>query len=345
MKALSFACDYMEGAHPEILRRLSEINLDKNTGYGLDPYSEQARQLIRQQCGRDDADVHLLVGGTQTNTIIIDAMLRHNDGILAASSGHINVHEAGAIEACGHKVIAMPARLGKIDIDALEHHMATVTAEFNVVGWEHYVIPRALYISQPTELGTLYTLDELRRLRGICDQYGLYLFVDGARLGYGLMSPACDVTLKDLASLVDVFYIGGTKVGALFGEAVVVLNKDIRLTRGLIKSHGALLAKGWLLGVQFATLMTDGLYWDIARNAVQQAMRLRQGMVDKGYKLYIDSPTNQQFFVIGNDRLAALQQRVGIDIIEAADDTHTIIRLCTSWATTDAQIDQLLACV
>ena len=345
MKALSFACDYMEGAHPEILRRLTEINLEKNVSYGLDPYSQQARELIREACGRDDAQVHLLVGGTQTNTIIIDAMLRHNEGILAATSGHINVHEARAIEASGHKVIPMPARLGKIDINALESHMATVTAEFNAVGWEHYVIPRALYISQSTEYGTVYTLDELRQLRAICDKYDLYLFVDGARLGYGLMSPACDVTLKDLAGLVDVFYIGGTKVGALFGEAVVVLNKDIRLTRGLIKSHGALLAKGWLLGVQFATLMADGLYWSIARNAIDQAMRLRQGMVDKAYKLYIDSPTNQQFFVIGNDRLAQLQQHIGVDIIEAADQHHTVIRLCTSWATTTEQVDQLLASV
>ena len=340
---LSFACDYMEGAHPAILRRLAEINLDKNTGYGLDPYSNQARQLIRQACGNDQADVHLLVGGTQTNTIIIDAMLRHNEGILAANSGHINVHEAGAIEACGHKVIAMPAQLGKVDIDALERHLATVTAEFNAVGWEHYVIPRALYISLPTEFGTLYTLAELRRLRALCDQYDLYLFVDGARLGYGLMSPSCDVTLQDLAKLVDVFYIGGTKVGALFGEAVVVTNPAIQLTRGLIKSHGALLAKGWLLGVQFATLMSDGLYWDIARNAVDQAMRLRQGMVDKGYELYIDSPTNQQFFVLPNNCVTTLQQSVGIDIIEAADDHHTVIRLCTSWATTSQQIDQLLA--
>jgi threonine aldolase len=284
-----------------------------------------------------------LVGGTQTNTIVIDAMLRHNEGILAATSGHINVHEAGAIEACGHKVIPMTANLGKVDIDALEQHMALATAEFNAVGWEHYVIPRALYISLPTELGTLYTLAELRRLRDICEKYNLFLFVDGARLGYGLAAPACDVTLRDLAQLADVCYFGGTKVGALFGEAVVVLNKEIRLTRGLIKHRGAMLAKGWLLGVQFATLMTDGLYWDIARNAVNQALRLRQAMIDKGYQLYIDSPTNQQFFVIDNDRLAVLQQSVGVDIIEPVDATHTIIRLCTSWATTDEQIDHLIS--
>ena len=338
----SFSCDYMEGAHPAILRRLADINLDKNTGYGLDP-CEQARQLIREACGRDDAQVHFLVGGTQTNTVVIDAMLRHNEGILAATTGHINVHEAGAIEACGHKVIGMPSQLGKVDIDALEQHMALATAEFNAVGWEHYVIPRALYISLPTELGTLYSLAELRRLRNICDKYNLFLFVDGARLGYGLAAPACDVTLRDLAQLADVFYIGGTKVGALFGEAVVVLNKDIRLTRGLIKHRGAMLAKGWLLGMQFATLMTDGLYWDIARNAVNQALRLRQAMIDKGYQLYIDSPTNQQFVVIDNDRLAVLQQSVGVDIIEPVDATHTIIRLCTSWATTDEQIDHLIS--
>lgn len=339
---LSFSCDYMEGAHPAILRRLADINLDKNTGYGLDPYCEQARQLIREACHRDDAQVHFLVGGTQTNTVVIDAMLRHNEGIFAATSGHINVHEAGAIEACGHKVIPMAANLGKVDIDALEQYLSLATAEFNAVGWEHYVVPRALYISLPTELGTLYSLAELRRLRALCDQYNLFLFVDGARLGYGLSAPACDVTLRDLAQLADVFYIGGTKVGALFGEAVVVLNKEIRLTRGLIKHRGAMLAKGWLLGVQFATLMTDGLYWHIARNAVEQALRLRQAMIDKGYELYIDSPTNQQFFVIDNERLTVLQQSVGVDIIEPVDDSHTIIRLCTSWATTDEQIDHLI---
>lgn len=340
---LSFACDYMEGAHPEILRRLTDINLAKNTGYGLDPYTQHAQQLIREACRRNDAQVHLLVGGTQTNTIVIDAMLRHNEGILAAGSGHINVHEAGAIEACGHKVIPMTAHLGKVDIDALEHYLEMMTTEFNAVGWEHYVVPRALYISLPTELGTLYTLAELRRLREVCDRYGLFLFVDGARLGYGLTSPACDATLPDLASLADVFYMGGTKVGALFGEAVVVLNQEIRLTRGLIKQRGALLAKGWLLGIQFETLMTDGLYWRIGRNAVDQALRLRQGMIDKGYQLYIDSPTNQQFFVIDNDRMAALQQHVGIDIIEPVNEHSTIIRLCTSWATTDEQVEQLLA--
>lgn len=340
---LSFSCDYMEGAHPAILRRLADINLEKNTGYGLDHYCDQARQLIREACHRDDAQVHFLVGGTQTNTIVIDAMLRHNEGILAATSGHINVHEAGAIEACGHKVIPMAASLGKIDIDGLENYLALATAEFNAVGWEHYVIPRALYISLPTELGTLYNLAELHRLRDICDRYDLFLFVDGARLGYGLSAPASDVTLPDLAKLADVFYIGGTKVGAFFGEAVVVLNKEIRLTRGLIKHRGAMLAKGWLLGLQFATLMSDGLYWEIARNAVNQALRLRKAMIDKGYQLYIDSPTNQQFFVIDNDRLSVLQQSVGVDIIEPVDDSHTIIRLCTSWATTDQQIDHLIS--
>lgn len=339
---INFSCDYMEGAHPKILRAMSEINLDKNTGYGLDPYCERAGSLILDACGCDDAHVHFLVGGTQTNVVVIDAMLRHNEGVVAASSGHINVHEAGAIEACGHKVISVASSDGKMDLVALRHFLEQSTAEFNAVGWEHYVIPRAVYISFPTEYGTLYSLSELRQLRDICDRFHLYLYIDGARLGYGLMSPACDVTMRDIAALADVFYIGGTKVGALFGEAVVVRNHEIRLTRGLIKSHGALLAKGWLLGVQFATLMTDGLYFDIAQCAVEQALRLRREMEARGFQVYIDSPTNQQFFVLPNDRVESLHQRVGFDIIEATDDEHTVIRFCTSWATTPEQVEQLL---
>lgn len=253
----------MEGCHPAILRRLAEVNLEKNDGYGYDPYSQSAIAKIRAACELPEAEVRLLVGGTQTNTIVLDALLRHNEGVLAAATGHINVHESGAIEACGHKVMPQPATDGKIDLDHLEQHLAALKTEYDAVGWEHYVVPKVLYVSFPTEMGTLYSRAELERMRALCDRYHLHLFVDGARLGYGLMSPACDITLPELARLCDVFYIGGTKVGAMFGEAVVVTNRELTIPRGLIKQRGALLAKGWLLGLQFDTLMTNGLYFDI----------------------------------------------------------------------------------
>ena len=335
----------MEGAHPEILKRLLEINTEKNTGYGLDEYCESARRRIREACGCDHAQVHFMVGGTQTNSVVLDALLRFNEGVVAATSGHINVHEAGAIEACGHKVIPMQAVLGKIDIPALEQYLSLMKAETEAVGPEHYVLPRVVYVSQPTELGTLYSLDEMKRLRQLCDDYGLYLYADGARLGYGLASPECDMTLRDVARLCDVFYIGGTKVGAFMGEAVVVTNPQIDIPRGLIKRRGAMLAKGWLLGVQFDTLFTDGLYFTIARNAVDHALRLRKHLESKGYEIYIDSPTNQQFVVMSNEKLAQLATRVGFDTISAYDASRTVVRFCTSWATTTEQIDELISLI
>ena len=244
---LKFSCDYMEGCHPEILNRLSSINLEKNDGYGMDPYTESVVEKLKSMCGMPDAEVRLLVGGTQTNTIVLDSVLRFNQGVVAATTGHINVHEAGAIEATGHKVVPVRAVNGKIDLPELERYLHLLKVECDVVGWEHYVQPRVLYISFPTEYGTIYTRDELVWLRSICDKYNLYMFVDGARMGYGLASPRCDVTLHDLAKLCDVFYLGGTKVGAMFGEAVVVTNPELSIPRGLIKQRGAMLAKGWLL--------------------------------------------------------------------------------------------------
>ena len=339
---LKFSCDYMEGCHPAILRRLEATNLEKNDGYGYDPYTQSAVEKIREACRLPQAEVRLLTGGTQTNTIVLDALLRHNEGVLAAETGHINVHESGAIEACGHKVMAQAAVDGKIDIDLLEKKLAALKAEYDAVGWEHYVVPRVLYVSFPTEMGTLYSRAELERLRSLCDQYGLYFFVDGARLGYGLMSPACDVTLPELARLCDVFYIGGTKVGALFGEAVVVANPALTIPRGLVKQRGAMLAKGWLLGLQFDTLFTDGLYFTIAQNAIIQAQRLREGLAAKGYEMHGESPTNQQFLVLPNDRVETLAREVSFDRFRPVDAGHTLIRLCTSWATTPDQVDQLL---
>ena len=340
---LQFDSDYMEGAHPLILERLSAMNLEKNVGYGLDPYCDSARAKIREACQAPDANVQFLVGGTQTNMLVIDAMCRFNDGVLAATSGHINVHESGAVEACGHKVIPVAAVDGKIDIPALKTYLQAFYQETSEVGIEHYVMPRAIYISSPTELGTLYTLAELQELRDIADTYGLYLFMDGARMGYGLMADAADVTLPDIARLCDVFYIGGTKVGALFGEAVVVTNPEIELSRGLIKHRGAMLAKGWLLGVQFDTLFTEGLYFKIARNAVAQAMKIKQVLEEKGYKAFVNSPTNQQFYEIDNATLERLRPHVNYSYIAPTDATHSVVRFCTSWATTDEQVDALLA--
>lgn len=341
---LRFNCDYMEGCHPAIMQRLQDINLEKNVGYGLDPISQSAQERIREACGCPEANVQFLVGGTQTNMVIIDAMLRANEGILCAQSGHINVHEAGAIEGSGHKVIGVPATDGKINIDALEQWLADFEQEATRVGHEHYVVPRAVYVSLPTELGTLYSLAELERLRAICDRYGLLLYLDGARLAYGLASPEADVTLPDVARITDAFYIGGTKTGALIGEAAVVTNPAIRLTRGLIKHRGAMLAKGWLLGLQFDTLMADGLWLEIGRNAVEQALALRAALQLKGYEPYILSPTNQQFFIVPSSKLAELDAAgVGYDYICPLDAGRSVMRLCTSWATTDAQVAALLA--
>ncbi len=346
---LKFSCDYMEGAHPEILRQLASINLEKNDGYGLDEYSHRAAGRLRELCNAPEAEVRFLVGGTQANAVVLDSILRFNEGVLAATTGHINVHEAGAIEACGHKVIPVDANNGKIDIESLERRLHLIKAECDVVGWEHYVVPRVLYISFPTEYGSLYTKDELKSLRALCDRYGLYLYADGARLGYGLASPDCDITLPELASLCDVFYLGGTKVGALFGEAVVVTNSSLSVPRGLIKQRGAMLAKGWLLGLQFDTLLSsatgkfeDTLYYSISRNAVAMAQRLGEGLIMKGYRKYLDSPTNQQFFIADNAVLPALSRVVAFDSFSAYDETHTVIRFCTSWATTQAQVDELL---
>ncbi len=336
-----FNSDYMEGAHPQILKRLSEINFDKNPGYGHDDYCRSAKEKIRAACKAPNATVRFLVGGTQTNSIVIDAMLSHNEGIISAETGHICNHEAGAVEACGHKVILLEGKEGKLS--ALT--VATYLREFFSVGYgyEHLVVPKAVYISQSTEYGTIYTHSELQDLREVCDRYGLYLFMDGARLGYALAARHNNLWLPDIARLCDAFYIGGTKVGALFGEAVVITNPSIKLTLGYIKNRGALLAKGWLLGVQFDTLFTDDLYMKIAQNGVDKAIRLRNAIEAKGYPIYLESPTNQQFVVVENSKLAELSKKIGFNPQEAVGKSHTVIRFATSWATTDEQIDELIS--
>lgn len=337
---IRFNCDYLEGAHPKILEKLLETNFVQTLGYGEDEYCERARAVIREKCGAPDAYVQFLVGGTQTNTTVIASILRPYQGVLCANTGHINAHETGAIEATGHKVLALPSEDGKIT--------AAQVQEAYDIHWsdgshEHIVQPGMVYISHPTENGTLYTKEELKALYETCQKLELPLFLDGARLGYGLMSQGSDLTWQDIAALTDVFYIGGTKVGALFGEAVVMTNlsltKDFRY---MIKQRGGMLAKGRLLGIQFETLLSDGLYEEIAGKAVDQAMRLKEAFLDKGYPLLYDSYTNQQFPILPNSQLKQLEEKYSFELWTAMDEEYSAVRFCTSWATKDEDIDALI---
>lgn len=337
---LYFYTDYMEGAHPEVMRRLMETNLEHTTGYGSDQYTQRAKQLIREACGQPEATVHFLVGGTQTNATVIDALLRHHEGVLAAESAHINVHESGAIEATGHKVLTLPQYEGKIKAEDIEKYISDFYRDET---YEHMVAPGMVYISHPTEYGTLYSHKELESINRVCRKADIPLYMDGARLGYGLAAEGTDVTLKDVARLCDVFYIGGTKVGALFGEAVVAANpKRLPHFFPLIKQHGALLAKGRLQGIQFETLFTDGLYLNIAKHAVRMAMKLKQAFKDKGYKIYIDSPTNQQFVCLPNTEIDRLSQFASFELWGPRGEKETIVRFVTSWATYEEDVDALL---
>lgn len=335
---LSFTCDYNEGAHPLILKRLAETNLAQEPGYGFDSLSECAREKIRSAVGIPDADVFFLVGGTQTNATVIDSLLRGYEGVLAARTGHIAVHESGAIEFGGHKVLTLPSHEGKMDAGELETYLENFYADS---AWEHMVIPGMVYLSFPTEYGTIYSKEELTHISKVCQQYKLPLFVDGARLGYGLASDACDLTLPELARLCDVFYIGGTKVGALCGEAVVFPHKAPAHFFTTVKQHGALLAKGRLLGLQFDTLFTDGLYLSIARNAIERAMEVKKIFAGIGVPFYIDSPTNQQFPILTREQMDKLEGKVLYEIWETLPDGRAVTRFATSWATTAEQIREL----
>ncbi len=335
-----FDSDYMEGAHPEVMRRLMETNLEHTVGYGEDPHSANARQLIRQACQAPNALVQFLVGGTQTNATVIDALLLRHQGVLAAETGHINVHESGAIEHSGHKVLTLPSHGGKVDADEVEKY---ITSFYSDDTYHHMVAPGMLYITQPTELGSIYSLAELEALSGICHRHNIPLYLDGARLGYGLAAQGADYTLADIARLCDVFYIGGTKVGALFGEAVVAPNPErLPYFFELVKQHGALLAKGRLQGVQFETLFTDGLYQKIAHHAVEQAMRIRQAFVARGIRVAFPSPTNQQFFVLPNELMDRLRKEVSFENWGPRGESETTVRFVTSWATTAADVDRLV---
>ena len=337
---LHFDSDYMEGAHPEVMRRLCETNLEQTVGYGCDEYTRVAKTKIKEAIGLPDAEVHFLVGGTQTNATVIDGLLRPHQGVLAAETGHINVHESGAIEATGHKVLTLPQHMGKVRAEEVE---AYINDFYRDETYEHMVAPGMLYISHPTEYGTLYSLAELEALSNVCRKANIPLYMDGARLGYALASPATDVTLKDVARLCDVFYIGGTKVGALFGEAVVATRPGLlKHFFPLIKQHGALLAKGRLLGIQFDTLFTDNLYVEIASHAIRQAMKLKQAFVAKGYRLFIDSFTNQQFIVMPNEQIDRLMQHATFELWGPRGEHETVVRFVTSWATTDEAINQLI---
>jgi threonine aldolase len=335
-----FDTDYMAGAHPKVMERLMQTNTEQTVGYGSDHYTQRAKELVKQACSAPDARVYFLVGGTQTNSTVIDGVLERHEGVLAAESGHISVHESGAIEATGHKVLTLPSYDGKVKAADVRNFIKNFYSDDT---YEHMVAPGMLYISFPTEYGTLYSLKELEDLSEACHGAGIPLFIDGARLGYGLVAKENDVTLADIARLSDVFYIGGTKVGALFGEAVVITNPDLlKHPVPLIKQHGALMAKGRLLGVQFETLFTDGLYYEISREVVQKAVRLKDAFVTKGYTVEVDSPTNQQFFRLPNDVVDKLKENVSFEMWGPRGETESVVRFVTGWTTTDAEIDKLI---
>ena len=336
---LYFENDYCEGAHPAILQKLIDTNFDKVSGYGTDPYCASAKEKIRAACSAPEADVFFISGGTQTNAIVIASMLNRWQGVLAAATGHIAGHEAGAIEYTGHKVISLPAHEGKVSAGDVENWCATFYADAN---HDHMVFPGMVYISHPSEYGTLYTKRELEELHAVCARYHMPLFMDGARLGYALTSEGTDVTLADIAALTDVFYIGGTKVGALCGEAVVFPHGAPAHFMTMVKQQGALLAKGRLMGIQFDVLFTDDLYTRISRNAIDTANALKKGLADKGYQFFMDSPTNQVFVVLSNSQLAALEGKAKFGFWEKYDDTHTVMRIATSWATRMEEIEQLI---
>lgn len=338
---LSFASDYMEGAHPAVLRRLSETNMAKTPGYGMDGFSEDARRRLREACGTPDAQVYFLMGGTQANATVIDAVLRPYQGVIAADTGHISAHEAGAIELGGHKVLTIPQVLGKITADGVREYVAAYQNDLNR---EHTVMPGMVYLSQPTEYGTLYSLAELTAISRLCRELKLPLYLDGARLAYALACPENDVALRDIGALCDVFYIGGTKCGALFGEAVVIPDSGlIPHFFTIMKQHGALLAKGRLLGLQFGTLFTDGLYEKIGETAIAAADRIRASLSEYGYQTCFQSPTNQIFVLLDNGRMASLAKRVEFSFWEKADAGHTVIRIVTSWATQKEDVDRLIS--
>lgn len=336
---LYFECDYNNGCHEKILEALKATNSDFTPGYGEDKFTESAKNKIKQACKCPNADVFLLGGGTQTNETVIASLLQDYEGAVAAVTGHIGGHESGAVEYTGHKVLTIPQHQGKIDAGELDDYFETY---YNDANHEHMVWPGLVYISFPTEYGTIYSKQELTDIYSVCQKRNVPLFIDGARLGYGLMSTLCDISLPELASLCDVFYIGGTKVGALCGEAVVFPHANApKHFVSTIKQHGAMFAKGRLNGVQFDTLFTDNLYFEISKNAIEKAELLKDVLRKKGYKFFLETCTNQQFVIIENSKMASLAENVRYGFWEKYDDKHTVIRFCTSWCTTEEDIRTL----
>ena len=343
---IKFDCDYLEGCHPNILKILEKTNFEQTDGYGCDKYCEKAKKLILAACGfagkrgKNVPDVHFLVGGTQTNTTVISAILRPHQGVVSAVTGHVNVHETGAIESTGHKVLALPSSDGKLTADQVEKYVKSCVNDCN---YEHIVQPGMVYISFPTENGTVYSKRELSELRKVCLKYRLPLFIDGARLGYGIAALGNDLTLPDIASLSDVFYIGGTKNGALFGEAVVITNNAFKNDfRNIIKQRGGMLAKGRLLGIQFMTLFSDDLYFRLAEHAVKMAAEIRNALKNKGIEFLFDSPTNQIFPVFPDEIYEKLSKKFSFAFWEKVDEKRTAVRICTSWATKESDVAELI---
>lgn len=332
---IHFDCDYMAGAHPEVLNAIVQNNGVQTSGYGEDDFCRSAKDRIREACGCPDAEVHFLVGGTQTNATVLDSLLNKTEGVIAADTAHINVHEAGAIELTGHKVIALPSHDGKLSANEVKDYLHDFYADDT---WTHMVAPGAVYISFPTEFGTIYSIDELTEMSNVCHEYNVPLYIDGARLGFGLAASK-EVTLADIARLADAFYIGGTKMGALFGEAVVCTNPNL-LKRffTLMKAHGSVLAKGRLLGMQFGAMFTDNLYLRIGQHGVDLAQKLRKAFENKGYKTFIDSPTNQQFFILPNSVIDKLLPEASFEYWGPRGETESKVRFVTSWETKEEDI-------
>lgn len=337
---IRFECDYEEGMHPKILDKLIKTNLEQTPGYGKDEYCIAAANKIKTMCNNQEADVHFLVGGTQTNMIVIDSILRPYQGVICADIGHINVHETGAVESTGHKVIAIESNNGKITGKQVRK---VYEEHYNCEIREHTVQPGMVYITNPTEIGTIYKKEELEEISKACKECNLPLYMDGARLGYGLMSEDNDMILDDIARCCDVFYIGGTKIGAMFGEAVVITNKNLQKDfRYMIKRDGGLLAKGRMLGIQFDTLFTDNLYFEISKHAIDMAMKIKQAFINKGFEFKYDSNTNQQFPIIKNELLKKLEEKYVFDYWEKYDETSSVVRICTSWATKEEYVNELI---
>lgn len=336
---LTFENDYSTGAHPKILEKLLETNMYPQAGYGNDDYSFSAKEKIKKACNCLDAQISFIVGGTLTNAVVISSLLKPHEGVVSATTGHVSTHEGGAIELTSHKVITLEQNNGKINAEQLKNYLFDFYADGN---HEQSVFPGMVYVSHPTEYGTLYSKKELEDISAVCKEYKLPLYLDGARLGYGLMSSEADLTLEDIARICDVFYIGGTKIGALCGEAVVFTKNNMPVYfKTLLKQHGALLAKGRIMALQFDVLFEDGLYFEISKNAIDMAEKLKKLFVSKGYRLFLDSPTNQQFIILENSEMEKLKEKVVFSFWEKYDDTHTVVRFATTWSTTQEDIDEL----